>query len=145
MAIAAKMTNKGAVPVFLASKALQGAAGKRVTYLQLEIETNKAHGSFNKDTGVFVVKTAGTYLVQFNGVTCSKSCCEIILRVNEATKANSFCFHDAASHTLYGSIVVSTLMKLETGDKVDVFVKSGTVAESGSGAYNRFSAILLSY
>ena len=134
--------NKAVVPIFSASKALDILAGKRVTFSRLEIETCEAHGDFNKNTGVFTVKTTGAYLVQFNGVTGNKGSCEVLLRVNEETKANSFCYHAAKTHHLFGSVVISIVLKLQSGDQVDVFVKNGNLVES-TGAYNRFSAILL--
>ena len=117
--------------------------GRRVTYLQLEMDTCKTHGSFHKESGTFTVKTAGIYLIQFNGVACSQSGCEIGLRVNEVFKANSY---SAAGHTtLYCPVGLSTVIKLGCGDRVDIFVKIGSVSElTDGGSFNRFSAILLS-
>ena len=62
-----------------------------MTFKKLDIETNEIHGSFNKDTGVFTVKTDGIYLVQFNGVVFGdkKFVSQIDLRVNEIAAANS--------------------------------------------------------
>ena len=137
------MSNKAVVPVFSASKAGQCAAGNRVTFAQLDIETDEAHGSFDKTTGIFTAKTAGIYQINFNGVASSKGYSVINLRVNEIDKANSYNDH-AHSTEHYCSIVVSPMLKLKSGDRVDVFIKYGTLYE-GTGVFTFFSAILLSY
>ena len=142
---------KTMVPIFSASKATQGVVGIRLTFERLEIETCEVHGAFNKDTGVFVVKTSGTYLIQFNGVAAADYECrsEIILRVNGNAHANSFCYcGDGGPRRQQIPVVISTLATLRRGDWVDVFVERGTIVEITNntsnyyGACNRFSAIL---
>ena len=146
------LTNKSVVPVFSASIAVQKLAGNRVTFKQLDIEiTDAAHGSFDRTTGVFTVKTSGIYLINFNGVgygtTGTASSSNITLRVNDVVKASSYCYYNGATTTtsrLYGSLSMSPVLKLDSGDLVDVFIVSGSLYEA-TGVFNSFSAVLLSY
>ena len=142
---ASTMTNQSVVPVFSASKAVQQAAGPRVTYQQLEIETCEAHGSFDKATGVFTVKTTGNYLIQFNGTVIVSGWCKADLRVNDFSKAKSFITPNSVENK--GSCNISSVLKLKSGDKVDVVIENGSLFESTvtQGAYNYFSVFLLSY
>ena len=144
---ASTMANKCVVPVFSASKAVQQAAGPRVTYEQLEIETCEAHGSFDKATGVFTVKTAGNYLIQFNetAVVNGNVWCRAYLRVNDIIKAKSFITPNSGRNR--GSCTITSVLKLNSGDKVDVVIENGWFWESpdSDGAYNYFSVFILPY
>ena len=131
------------VPVFSASKAVQCAAGNRVTFKQLNFETDESHGSFNKSTGVFTVNKDGIYLFNFNGTGYSRGYSQINLRVNDVVNASSF-FEHGESHFHYGSLAVSPVLELSRGDKVDVFVQFGSLSDGKSGVYSSFSAIFLS-
>ena len=136
-----------AIPVFSASKAVQCAAGNRATFAQLDISTNEIHGGlFDKDTGVFTVKTTGIYQFNFNGMGFNSSGsinCLVNLRVNDVITATSFTQYVAASGHLYGALAVSPLLKLNSGDRVDVFIQSGSLSEE-FGVCTFFSAILIS-
>ena len=146
----AALTN-AMVPIFSASRAKYGDAGQRVTFRRLEIDTCEIHGSFDKRTGVFRAKTTGVYLIQFNGVIADSYTVEVNLRVNGAANADSYCFHPSAKERFQSPIVISSLVKLCSGDSVDVFVKHGNIVESSDnddgddGSLSRFSAILFSY
>ena len=133
------MANKAVIPVFSASKAIQQSSRDRATFGQLNIPTNEAHGSFNKDTGVLTVKTAGVYMIHFSGVGHHSASIsnKILLRVNSIVKAVSL--------NLHGSIAISSVLKLKRGDQVDIAILEGTLDESAIGAFTSFSALLLSY
>lgn len=138
------------MPIFSAYKAVQcDAAEKRVIYELLDFPVNTVHGSFDKDSGVFTAKTAETYLFQFNGAADSKStykstCVNIALLVNDDVRANSFCLLDSVIYDLCGSIALSSMVKLKSGDRVEVFIRSGALSKR-NGPNNRFSGLPLSY
>ena len=151
MSADAAANGKVIVPIFSASKAIQGKPGKPVTFKRLDFDTCKLHGSFNKDTGVFIVKTAGFYLIQFNGtISGDKSVSEIVLRVNGKAYSNSYCYHAQADGKSEhrSPVVFSTLLNLRSGDWVDVLVEMGVIVDplfsSADKAYNRFSCFLFS-
>ena len=126
---------------------MQRESGKLVTFNQLDIKTNKAHGIFDVDTGIFVAKTTGTYRLDFNGVAYTAGRNDVQLRVNGTCKASSSCRQETETKVftdLHGSLVISTLLELKNGDTVDIFVKEGALFEEDGGCFNRFSVVLLS-
>ena len=132
------------IPIFSASRAVQRLSGGPATFLRLDIKTNDAHGSFDKQNGTFVAKTAGTYRLHFNGASFSPTGrSEVHLCVNTICQANAMCFHEAKTSSLYGSLVISTLLELKSGDSVDIFVREGALFEEDGSCFNRFSAFLL--
>ena len=136
-------TRKPIDPVFMASRAGQLNAGQVVNYELLDMETNTSVGSFDKRTGQFVVHTPGLYLFHFNGVSHRKqNTYEVVLRVNEMDRASPYCSHSSSA---FGSVAMSALLPLKTGDKVDVFVTVGILDEDKTGwMHNRFSGLLVS-
>ena len=69
----------------------------------------------------------------------------IDLRVNFIFKASSISQHNQYEGDHLSSLVLSSLLKLNIGDVVDVFINTGTLSKGTDGVYNSFSAILLSY
>ena len=129
------------IPIFSASKAVQREPENLATFHQLDIQSNDAHGTFDKDTGTFVAKTSGVYRVDFNGVATANGRSEIHLRVNGIDKETALCLHEGESHNLHGCLVISTLLELKSGDSFGIFIQTGTLHEEDGRSYNRFSAV----
>lgn len=113
------------VPVFSASHATQTTHGNYVTYGRIEIE-NGAHGAFNKDSGIFTVKTPGLYHIHFDGKAYSGYETTIHLSVNGSPKASS---HDLGRGYTKGTNNMSALLQLCEGDRIGIFISRGYLSD----------------
>ena len=96
---------------------------------------------------MFVDKITGIYLVQFNGVgycTPEDYTCSVFLRVNDVFKDGSLCKETDSGMTCNGSLCISADIKLNSRNRVDVFVVNCSQYK-GDDSINCFSAILLAY
>lgn len=106
------------------------------------IEAKTQHGDFDLLTGIYSVKTAGNYLLNFS--------CHVYfevaggkrnrfnLKVNNKTVAMSCSVSDAFGDQ---PAVISVLLPLYTGDKVGIFADSGQLYD-GEDFKTRFFGIL---
>ena len=87
------------------------------------IETNTDHGNFDLPSGIFTVKTAGNYLLNFNTHVDLDEQDEdrwarrMHLKVNGETEVSS---NNYSSTSGIQSVVMTALLTLKTGDKVGV-------------------------
>ena len=138
------MANTSVVPMFSASQATQFTPKNRVTFQRLSFTSNDFQGSFNQRTGVFTVPTSGVYLLNFNGMCETSEVGEVFLRVNGNIVEKSACYVKG-SPQIYGTLVISTLLKLNKGDCIDIFLFTGSLYEKNGGLFNRFWVSLLSH
>ena len=141
----------GTVAVFSAWGGKQVDDEAYVTYdQQHDMGAAAVHGRFDKDTGLFAVKTRGLYLVLFNGLARVRSSAPntvVSIRVNGLDRAPSGLHIGSEINSCVMPLVISTLVQLNSGDELGVFVNAGQLSDSpssdDSGKSARFSAILL--
>ena len=139
-----KSTN--VVPVF-SVKGNSGSATKN-QYLQFsssEFNTETKHGNFDVTSGLFTVKTAGIYQLNFNGHVrlWYIRTHHFELQVNGKRKAMSYT--SSYSSEGYHQIDLSALLYLYIGDMVGVFQIEGQLhGEPESDFVSTFSGILFS-
>ena len=106
------------------------------------MESETEHGEFDLPSGIHTVKTAGNYLLNFNGLVELRAGFrrhQFDLKVNDETVATSF--NDSNSPG-YQPAVISALLPLKAGDKVGIFAHEGQLYED-TDSITRFFGILL--
>lgn len=142
----AAIQNKACVPVFVASTYLTISKAKYVTYAELTLNAGDIHGVLDKTTGVFSAKSAGMYLFQFEGLASICESLKIQLKVNGITKVKSQSCSlgpkDSSEVQESGSLSVSCLLHVKSGDQIGVFLENGVLL-SNAPKTTRFWGILL--
>ena len=134
-------------PSFSAFKCANSEApeGHSIGYANLDFETKGEHGSFHLSTGIFSVKTAGIYQLNFSGhVATNKdghTHCYTI-RVDGVVKAVYYS-HTPTDEEWYQPVSLSALLPLKSGEKVGVYLGVGKLYEGFPQFITRFSGILL--
>ncbi len=135
------------VPVF-SVKNLNGSTATTRQYIPFstfEFNTETKHGDFDLASGLFTVKTAGIYQINFNGHVrlWYIRTHHFELQVNGKRKAVSYT--SSYSSEGYHQIDLSALLHLYIGDMVGVFQIEGQLhGEPESDFVSTFSAILFS-
>lgn len=121
------------------------AAGQSFGYSTSVMSVRTEHGDFNLPTGIFTVKTAGIYQLNFIGhvhLTHNDNGHRFDLRVNGKLVALSL-NQSSVESAGYQPAVISALMPLESGDKVGVFASRGKIYEETGFYKTRFYGLLL--
>lgn len=134
------------IPVFSVENCTNPAAGSGQSFgfstpvMNLKTE----HGNFDLLSGVFTVKTRGTYLLNFNAhvqLTSGSSDHRFDLKINGKTVAVSY-NQSSVGTSGWQPVVLMALVPLKTGDKVGIFSFCGKLYESTDWK-TRFHGILL--
>lgn len=131
---------KTAVPVFSANR-LQPTTGSRkyVAYCDLEFESNREYGVFDKEFGMFTANVGGLYLFLFNGLNWNRAGgTRVELRVGGISRASSYARDPG--QTEQNLLVISAIVKLNKGDQVGIYLERGLLCD-GAPQYTRFSGI----
>lgn len=118
------------VPIFSVLKCTNPAAakGESFGYSTFVTETQTAHGHFDLPSGIFTVKTAGNYQLNFNthvGFTTGGLNHGFALKINDKIVAASF------NSVGYQPVGISALVSPKTGDKIGIFaLRSGELYQS---------------
>ncbi len=138
-------------------KFVPGPPGQ-LSFDDYELETVKEHGDFDDLTKTFTVKTSGLYLLHFSGyydairpsynyTYDSGASVELMIADPETPFAECINSYAVRSSKLieYPPVVVSALLPLKAGDKIDAFTNTTRLYQSEDHTYTtRFSGILFS-
>ena len=101
------------------------------------------HGDFDLSSGIYTVKTAGIYLLNFNALVNlharSRTHC-FDLKVNDKTVAVSYNYSETLGDQ---PAVISAMVPLNVGDRVGIFANCGKLYQD-KFSKTRFFGILLS-
>lgn len=108
----------------------------KLTTISYEIlTTSDGKNSIDATTGVFTVPINGTYQFIFNALAHQTSRVHLVL--NGMNRATSYALK-------LNMLIMSSILRLKTGDKVSVFLNSGELYDSYDRFYTQFSGVLLS-
>ena len=106
------------------------------TVIPYEIERSNIGGAMNLATGVFTAPVNGRYFFSFTALSWATNTHYLFFRVNGVIIGTSF-----APVEMY-NMPISATLDLKIGDKVDMWLSSGTL-DDNYGHYTHFSGILL--
>lgn len=125
------------VPAFSACTVCTNHVGKYITFSGMETLVD-AYGTFDEASGLFTVKTAGQYLLLFNGMYSIHDITYVYLCVNNVARARS-CARSKTRRAL-GLLSINVMINLKEGDTVGVWLDRGRLCES-PGLPTRFAGI----
>lgn len=144
-----KRPTSNAVPVFSVRKCSNPTAERDtfLTFSSLDFETDSKYGVFDLATGLFTVKTAGTYMFKFIGYV-SKGPNKFSHRV--AVKGVDGDVKAAVSYTAtsskdreYLAVPLSANTAMKIGEKIGIFWAYGDLYDAGHVHVTRFSCFFL--
>ena len=107
------------------------------TVIPYEIEKLNIGGAMNLATGIFTAPVKGRYFFSFTALSWATNIAHYLtIRVNGAKLGTLY-----APNERY-NMPISATLDLKIGDKVDMWLDSGTLDDNG-GHYTFFSGILL--
>jgi len=131
-----------AVPVFSVVKCTNPSASinEPLSFASFEIETKKDYGDFDLKTGIFTVKKAGTFQLNFNGLSVTESSrSQYELKVDGRRKSISYV--KVTSKNGFQPVVLSALLQLSVDQKVSINHVLGGLYETSKTGYTRFSCL----
>ena len=149
----AKSVNQGAlIPVFSANGVDSDFAGFPITFERHEVDD--AHGVFDNAAGTFTVKTAGLYLIVFNGTSWqargsgkNRISTGVELRVDGVAKAATETNNAGKNGVAGYNLSMSALLRLKSGNVVSVVTLAGRLTTfsylDGQELHTRFFGLLL--
>lgn len=131
--------------VFEATRAHQPMrAGHYITYDQItELDANDDSdyfGEFNPRSGKFIVGCPGLYFFMFQGLAHPHTPTSVRLCVDGVPKAFAEVYEYTNGPEPHGHIVLSTMLLLDTGSTVGVFIERGSLYDTGNST--RFTGVL---
>ena len=118
-----------------------------LTFSSMDFETDSKYGDFDLATGLFTVKTAGTYLFKFSGHVgegANHISHRVVLRgVDGNMKADVTYTATSLEVGGYQPILLSAHTPLKIGEKIGICQANGELFDNGQVYETRFSCIFL--
>jgi hypothetical protein len=144
-----KKPTNNEVPVFSVWKCTNPTAERDtfLTFASLDFETDSKYGDFDLTTGLFTVKTAGTYLFKFSGHVGEGanliSHCVVLKGVDGNVKAAVTYAATSLKVGGHQPILLSAHTPLKIGEKIGICRANGELYDDGHAYVARFSCIFL--
>ena len=98
---------------------------------------------YDKNTGIFTVKTPGLYLFAITVTTATSSTTSVQIRVDQQNKCHTYSYHSSGRNE--DTHTCTTIQDLKVGQKVDVYLRTGSLTYFFGEAFpsNQFQGVLL--